>query len=154
LSATTAPVGRDARRASARKPLAAGIAAALVAVVAVVGIPLLDGKSDDHIPAVTPRAQQDLRSPDAKDAADTARDVTALRGAAGTSSLAGTTSVPSAEESALAQERYYASYGRPASSRAPHGTDVSLGLAGALFVIAGAALVTRRAASRQRFVRT
>jgi hypothetical protein len=86
------------------------IAAAVVALA--LFAPAAGARLIDTQPAATP-AGQDLRSPDARDAdaatrARTLQDLIRRQDSLGTSSLAGTTSK---SEAALAQERYYSSYG-------------------------------------------
>jgi hypothetical protein len=107
----------------------------------------------DPAPAAQPQPAQDLRSPDARDAATRHEPRQDLRGqdlrrlSAGatihTSSPAGTTS--HTKRSALAQERYYSSYTHPVprsqqpANAGPSGNDIAplaflLAIAGALFV--------------------
>jgi hypothetical protein len=86
------------------------IAAAVVALA--LFAPAAGARVIDPQPAATPSGQ-DLRSPDARDAdaatrARTLQDLIRRHHSLGTSSLAGTTSK---SEAALAQERYYSSYG-------------------------------------------
>jgi hypothetical protein len=101
------------------------------------------------------RPQQDLRSPDARDAGRT-------------SSLAGTTSTPRQNlrspdardvEIALAQERYYSSYGEPEPLTLPQSPipsddtpwlPIALSIASALVIVAASAIQLRRLRLRRR----
>ena len=145
------------------RSIAAALAIAALAAPVAVARPLEPSTTHD-----AESGTQDLRSPDAKDAASPSRseiqqDLRHLAAGVQTSSLAGTTSDP-AIEAALAQERYYATSVKPVPvhvATAPAGdTDdgapwaiFALGLAGAALAGAGGARIaskTRVRASRAR----
>jgi hypothetical protein len=138
------------------------IIAAALAAAALAAPTALARPADIHAPLLKAAAaanKQDLRSPDTRDAAraTTPSDRNAARpdtgGNPNVSADAATDNVTPAERAALAQERYYESYGAPeplAPRRSPVASDdtpwlpIALSIAATLAVVAAGAAHLRR----------